>query len=71
MAVRSVWFVSLSFSYLGHHREDYEHKLIRELFQSGYSKEALPVTNKSEAIEVMFDLAYSQLIYLVRTEANV
>lgn len=50
----------------GHHSEDFEHRLIYDLFKSGYSKEALPVTNKSEAIEVMFDMAYSQLIYLVR-----
>ena len=50
----------------GHHSEDFEHRLIYDLFKSGYSKEALPVTNKSEAIEIMFDMAYSQLIYLVR-----
>ena len=50
----------------GFHSEDFEHKLIHDLFKSGYSKEALPVRNKSEAIEVMFDMAYSQLIYLVR-----
>ena len=50
----------------GQHREDFEHKLIYDLFKTGYSKEALPVINKSEAIEVMFDMAYSQLIYLVR-----
>lgn len=56
------------FTYLsvGRHREDFEHKLIYDLFQTGYSKEALPVMNKSEAIEIMFDMAYSQLIYLVR-----
>ena len=51
---------------VGQHREDFEHKLIYDLFKTGYSKEALPVMNKSEAIEVMFDMAYSQLIYLVR-----
>ena len=40
--------------------------MIYDLFKTGYSKEALPVINKSEAIEIMFDMAYSQLIYLVR-----
>ena len=50
----------------GYHNEDFEHSLIHDLFKSGYSKDALPVRNKSEAIEVKFDLAYSQLIYLVR-----
>lgn len=56
------------FTYLliGQHKDDFEHKLIRELFKTGYSKEVLPVINKSEAIEIMFDMAYSQLIYLVR-----
>ena len=56
------------FTYLlvGQHRDDFEHKLIHDLFTTGYSKEALPVINKSEAIEIMFDMAYSQLIYLVR-----
>mgnify|MGYP000418139986 CR=1 FL=1 len=49
----------------GSHRTDYEHKLMKDLFQN-YSKEARPVMNKSEAIAVKFDLAYSQLIYLVR-----
>ena len=53
---------------VGYHSEDFEHKLIHDLFKSGYSKEALPVRNKSEAIEVMFDMAYSQLIYLVRKQ---
>lgn len=47
----------------GSHTDDYQHKLIADLFK-GYSKDALPVMNKSEAIEVKFDLAYSQLIYL-------
>ena len=54
------------FLLVGQHREDFEHKLIYDLFKTGYSKEALPVINKSEAIEIMFDMAYSQLIYLVR-----
>lgn len=56
------------FTYLlvGQHKDDFEHKLIHDLFKTGYSKEVLPVTNKSEAIEIMFDMAYSQLIYLVR-----
>lgn len=48
----------------GNFKEDIEHKLINHLFKSSYSKEALPVDNKSEAVEVTFDLAYSQLIYL-------
>lgn len=56
----------LSILLIGYHSEDFEHRLIHDLFKSGYSKEALPVRNKSEAIEVMFDMAYSQLIYLVR-----
>lgn len=56
------------FTYLlvGQHKDDFEHKLIHDLFKTGYSKEVLPVINKSEAIEIMFDMAYSQLIYLVR-----
>lgn len=47
----------------GSHRNDHEHKLLKHLFEN-YSKEARPVMNKSQAIEVQFDLAYSQLIYL-------
>lgn len=46
------------------HKNDYEHKLINELF-AGYKKDALPVMNKSIAIDVHFDLAYVQLISLV------
>lgn len=57
--------VFLPFFSRGSHRTDYEHKLMKDLFQD-YSKEARPVMNKSEAIAVKFDLAYSQLIYLVR-----
>lgn len=52
--------------YAGYFKDDHEHKLINSLFKSNYSKEALPVVNKSEAVQVTFDLAYSQLIYLVR-----
>lgn len=58
------FITSIFFVPPGNHQNDYEHKLINDLF-NGYSKEALPVMNKSEAIEIMFDLAYSQLIYLV------
>ena len=47
------------------HKKDYEHKLINDLFYDGYRKDALPVTNKSIAIDVHFDLAYAQLISLV------
>lgn len=50
--------------YAGYFKDDHEHKLINSLFKSNYSKEALPVVNKSEAVQVTFDLAYSQLIYL-------
>ena len=46
------------------HKNDYEHKLINDLFD-GYKKDALPVMNKSIAIDVHFDLAYAQLISLV------
>lgn len=49
---------------LAAHKNDYEHKLINDLFD-GYSKDALPVMNKSTAIDVLFDLAYAQLISLV------
>lgn len=61
----SPWCFTLFILPTGYHSEDFEHRLLHDLF-SGYSKEALPVRNKSEAIEVMFDMAYSQLIYLVR-----
>ena len=63
---RELPLVLLCLFYAGYHNDDFEHKLINDLFHLGYSKEALPVINKSEAIEVKFDMAYSQLIYLVR-----
>ncbi|XP_048584097.1 neuronal acetylcholine receptor subunit alpha-10 [Nematostella vectensis] len=47
----------------GAHKHDIEHKLLNDLF-TNYSKIARPVLNKSEAIEVQFDLAYAQLINL-------
>ncbi|XP_048581252.1 neuronal acetylcholine receptor subunit alpha-3 isoform X2 [Nematostella vectensis] len=45
------------------HTEDVEHRLLNDLFKD-YNKEARPVLNKSEAIEVQFDMAYAQLINL-------
>lgn len=43
----------------GFYSEDFEYKLIYDLFKSGYSKEVLFVRNKLEVIEVMFDMVYS------------
>lgn len=47
------------------HLRDIEHKLLHDLFLTNYSKEARPVLNKSDVVEVKFDLAYAQLINLV------
>ena len=42
-----------------------EYELIRKLL-NGYDKNVRPVRNKQESIEVSFDLAYNQLVDLVR-----
>lgn len=45
---------------------DPEYQLIRDLFMN-YSSEVRPVLNKTgEPVVVEFDMAYSQLVYLVR-----
>lgn len=44
--------------------EDMEHCLIHTLLK-GYNKNVRPVKKKSEAIQVAFDIAYSQLVDLV------
>jgi hypothetical protein len=49
---------------IGAHKYDIEHKLLHDLFNK-YLKDARPVLNKSEAVEVKFDMAYAQLINLV------
>ena len=43
---------------------DAEQRLIRNLF-TGYSKDGRPVINKTNSVEVKFDVAYSQLKELV------
>ena len=45
--------------------DDDELRLVKDLF-TNYSKEVRPVKNKSEAIEVVFGVAYTQLVELVR-----
>lgn len=49
----------------GSHTNDFEHLLMRDLFK-GYNKESRPVFNKSTAVNVQLDVAYSQLVELVR-----
>lgn len=46
-------------------QDDDELRLINDLF-SKYNKEVRPVKNKSQAIEVVFGIAYTQLVELVR-----
>lgn len=50
--------------YLGSHADDYEHRLMRDLFD-GYNKDSRPVFNKSKAVDVQLDVAFSQLVELV------
>ena len=50
---------------LGHHANDSEHQLMKDLFD-GYNKDSRPVFNKSKAVNVELDVAYSQLVDLVR-----
>lgn len=45
------------------HRDDFEHKLLKDLFYQ-YNKESRPVYNKSKAVDVELDIAYSQLVNL-------
>ena len=44
---------------------DAEYELIRKLLK-GYDKNVRPVKNKKDSIRVEFDLAYNQLVDLVR-----
>ena len=53
----------------GSHRMDPEHRLFKDLFD-GYNFNARPVVNKSDAVVVRFDMAFSQLITLVRANSN-
>ena len=50
---------------LGSHVNDSEHRLIEDLL-TDYKKDSRPVFNKSEAVKVELDVAYSQLVDLVR-----
>ena len=50
---------------LGSHVNDSEHRLIEDLLRD-YKKDSRPVFNKSEAVKVELDVAYSQLVDLVR-----
>lgn len=50
---------------LGSHVNDSEHRLIKDLLRD-YTKDSRPVFNKSEAVKVELDVAYSQLVDLVR-----
>ena len=50
---------------LGSHVNDSEHRLIKDLLRD-YKKDSRPVFNKSEAVKVELDVAYSQLVDLVR-----
>ena len=45
--------------------DDDELRLVKDLFKN-YKSEVRPVKNKSEAIEVLFGIAYTQLVELVR-----
>lgn len=47
----------------GSHANDFEHRLMEHLFK-GYNKDSRPVFNKSEAVNVELDVAYSQLVDL-------
>mgnify|MGYP001799992908 CR=1 FL=1 len=59
-----LWLSELSSSRLA----DPEYRLIQDLFQN-YSSEVRPALNKTnEAVLVEFDLAYSQLVSLVREQ---
>lgn len=49
---------------LGSHAKDYEHRLMKDLFD-GYNKDSRPVFDKSKAVDVELDVAYSQLVDLV------
>ena len=46
--------------------DDDELRLVKDLFNN-YSKEVRPVKNKKAAIEVIFGIAYTQLVELVST----
>lgn len=50
---------------IGSHVNDSEHRLIEDLLRD-YKKDSRPVFNKSEAVKVELDVAYSQLVDLVR-----
>lgn len=50
---------------IGSHVNDSEHRLIEDLLRN-YKKDSRPVFNKSEAVKVELDVAYSQLVDLVR-----
>ncbi len=47
--------------------DDDELRLIKYLFGGKYNREVRPVRNKSEPVTVIVDLAYTQLVNLVRT----
>ena len=51
------------------HRDDFEHKLLKDLFNQ-YNKESRPVYNKSKAVDVELDIAYSQLVNLVMLQSK-
>lgn len=53
-----------TFCFAGSHANDFEHRLMEHLFK-GYNKDSRPVFNKSEAVNVELDVAYSQLVDLV------
>ena len=46
--------------------DDDELRLVKDLFNN-YSKEVRPVKNKKAAIQVIFGIAYTQLVELVST----
>ena len=50
--------------------QDIEHRLIKNLLY-GYDKNVRPIKNKRMAIQVEFDLAYNQLVDLVRNSYHI
>lgn len=56
----------MGFCFSGRYDGDVEHELIAHLFK-GYNSNARPVFNKSTAVFVKLDIAYSQLVDLVST----
>ena len=48
-----------------HNQDDDEMRLVSHLLKT-YNKEVRPVQNKSDAVQVIFGMAYTQLLDLVR-----